>query len=152
MAAIFRPSANLAATLVFLGAAALLVGGVAWWWIWPRTDYMRHIRWPVHQPVPFSHEHHVAGLGTRLPVLPHLGGGVFDRRFATDLHLHDLPFSNLDQRQCSGAGAAKPGRQQADHLERDYQFAGLRLLQSQHSHRQGCWLFELSRGGRPHAA
>ena len=63
MAAIFRPSANLAATLILLGMAALFVAGVGWWWVWPRTDYMRHVRWPVSQPVPFSHEHHVAGLG-----------------------------------------------------------------------------------------
>ena len=28
-----------------------------------RTDYARSLRWTVEQPVPFSHEHHVAGLG-----------------------------------------------------------------------------------------
>jgi hypothetical protein len=26
-------------------------------------DYVRHIGWTVEQPVPFSHQHHVAGLG-----------------------------------------------------------------------------------------
>jgi hypothetical protein len=63
MPAIFRPSANLAAAVTLLGLAALGAGGVAWWWWGPRTDYARHVRWPVDQPVPFSHEHHVAGLG-----------------------------------------------------------------------------------------
>jgi hypothetical protein len=48
---------------VLLGAAGLLLGGVSWWWLWPRTEYVRHNRWFVEQPVPFSHQHHVAGLG-----------------------------------------------------------------------------------------
>lgn len=26
-------------------------------------DYLRHLRWIVEQPVPFSHQHHVVGLG-----------------------------------------------------------------------------------------
>jgi hypothetical protein len=63
MPAIFRPSANLAAAVTLLALAGLGVGGVALWWLWPRTDYARHVRWPVGQPVPFSHEHHVGGLG-----------------------------------------------------------------------------------------
>lgn len=63
MPAIFRPSANLAAAVTLLAVAATGLAAVAWWWLWPRTDYMRHVRWPLRQPVPFSHEHHVAGLG-----------------------------------------------------------------------------------------
>jgi hypothetical protein len=63
MPAIFRPSANLAAAVTLLLVVAIGVAAVMWWWLWPRTDYARHIRWPLHQPVPFSHEHHVAGLG-----------------------------------------------------------------------------------------
>ncbi len=63
MPPIFRPSANLAAAVTLLGLAALGAGGVAWWWLGPRTDYARHVHWAVDQPVPFSHEHHVAGLG-----------------------------------------------------------------------------------------
>jgi hypothetical protein len=63
MAAIFRPSANYWAALTLLGLAAVCIGGIGWLWFWPRTDYARHVRWFVGQPVPFSHEHHVAGLG-----------------------------------------------------------------------------------------
>lgn len=63
MAALFRPAANLAATLALLLVVALALGGIAVWWFWPRTDYARHVDWPIVQPVPFSHEHHVAGLG-----------------------------------------------------------------------------------------
>ena len=70
MVAIFRPSANLAATLGVLGVAALLAGAIGWWGFWPRSDYARHVGWFVDQPVPFSHGHHVAGFGDRLPLLP----------------------------------------------------------------------------------
>jgi Cytochrome c7 and related cytochrome c len=41
----------------------LLLGGLTWWWAWPRMDYVRHRSWIVEQPVPFSHQHHVSGLG-----------------------------------------------------------------------------------------
>ncbi|MBV9812278.1 MAG: cytochrome c3 family protein [Acetobacteraceae bacterium] len=63
MAAVFKPSATL------VGRAGLLVLGligaaaVAWWWIWPRTGWARRVDYYVDQPVPFSHQHHVAGLG-----------------------------------------------------------------------------------------
>jgi Cytochrome c7 and related cytochrome c len=63
MAAVFRPSANLWAALTLLVVMAAGAGAVGWWWFWPRTDYARHVGLPVEQPVPFSHEHHVAGLG-----------------------------------------------------------------------------------------
>jgi hypothetical protein len=63
VAAVFGPSANLASKVVLLGLAGLCAGGLAWWWIWPTTDYQRNVRWVVDQPVPFSHQHHVSGLG-----------------------------------------------------------------------------------------
>jgi Cytochrome c7 and related cytochrome c len=63
MAAIFAPASNLAAKLTLLAAAAMVMGGVIWWWAFPRTEYQRHTDWTVEQPVPFSHKHHVAGLG-----------------------------------------------------------------------------------------
>jgi hypothetical protein len=63
MAAIFGPAANLASKLALLAVAGLLLTGLAAWWLWPRTDYARHMRLTPAQPVPFSHQHHVAGLG-----------------------------------------------------------------------------------------
>ena len=63
MAAIFGPAANLASKVALLAAAAMLIGGFLAWWLWPQTDYARHVRAVVAQPVPFSHQHHVAGLG-----------------------------------------------------------------------------------------
>jgi hypothetical protein len=61
--AIFPPAANLYAKLLLLAMAVLVLGGLGWWWLWPRTDYARHRDWIVEQPVPFSHQHHVSGLG-----------------------------------------------------------------------------------------
>ncbi len=63
MTAIFRPSANLWMKLALLGAAGTVLGGAGWWWMAPRTDWARGVGFVVQQPVPFSHQHHVAGLG-----------------------------------------------------------------------------------------
>jgi Cytochrome c7 and related cytochrome c len=63
MAAIFDQGANLAAKMAVLSATLLFVLLVCWWWFWPQSDYARHVSWIVEQPVPFSHKHHVAGLG-----------------------------------------------------------------------------------------
>jgi hypothetical protein len=41
----------------------IFLGGIGFWFLWPRTDYWNQIRWTVEQPIPFSHEHHVAELG-----------------------------------------------------------------------------------------
>jgi hypothetical protein len=59
----FQPGANLAVKLTLLSAAVVIVIGLFWWWFWPRTDYARHVGFPLSQPAPFSHEHHVGGLG-----------------------------------------------------------------------------------------
>jgi len=63
MAAVFRPSANLWAKVVLLGMAGVVVGGAGWWWVWPRTKWERRVGMVIDQPVPFSHQHHVGGLG-----------------------------------------------------------------------------------------
>lgn len=63
MAAIFTPTANLGSKLTLLALAAVFFGAMGWWWLWPRMDYVRHVRATINQPVPFSHQHHVSGLG-----------------------------------------------------------------------------------------
>lgn len=63
MSAIFDESANLAAKMAVLSATLLLIALICWWWFWPQSDYARRVNWTVEQPVPFSHAHHVAGLG-----------------------------------------------------------------------------------------
>ena len=99
MTAIFRSSANLAATLTLLILAGLFVGGIGWWWLWPRTDYVRHVGWTVRSTGAVQPPASCGGPGDRLPLLPHLGRGIIQRRPAADLYLHDLPFADLDQRR-----------------------------------------------------
>jgi Cytochrome c7 and related cytochrome c len=63
MAAIFGPAANLAVKVTLLAVAAIVLLGACVWFWWPRTDYARNLNSVVDQPIPFSHQHHVAGLG-----------------------------------------------------------------------------------------
>ena len=62
---------------------------------YPRTDYARRVGFTIDQPVPFSHQHHVAGLGYPMPAMPFLGGGVGEGGDAADLYLHDLPLPEI---------------------------------------------------------
>ena len=70
MTAPFQPVANLWAKAILLVAAAAVAFGLLTLWFWPRSDYARHVSWIVEQPVPFSHQHHVAGLGIDCRFLP----------------------------------------------------------------------------------
>lgn len=63
MAPIFGPGANLVAKLVLLAAGGCLVVVFFIGWVGPSTDWATRIGFHVTQPVPFSHQHHVAGLG-----------------------------------------------------------------------------------------
>src|SRR3546814_20117019 len=63
MVQIFKPAvdtyARLAMLLLACGVLFLaLLGPVSGW-----SSYQSEVGWTVSQPVPFSHEHHVAGLG-----------------------------------------------------------------------------------------
>jgi hypothetical protein len=63
MPQIFSPRSNtlfrLVLLLAVLGAAGTGVFGITWKW----SSYETEVNMPSHQPVPFSHQHHVAGLG-----------------------------------------------------------------------------------------
>ncbi|HYG36348.1 MAG TPA: cytochrome c3 family protein [Clostridia bacterium] len=63
MAQVFRPRSNTIALAIIVGGllflAALVYGTYAVW----DSPYMTRVNIPQDQPVQFSHEHHVAGLG-----------------------------------------------------------------------------------------
>jgi Zn ribbon nucleic-acid-binding protein len=63
MAQLFHPSMNTFSRVTIFGAVFLLAG--AFWLasVWSRSNYMTEVGVVRDQPVPFSHEHHVAGLG-----------------------------------------------------------------------------------------
>lgn len=63
MSAPFPRSADLAARVFLFGALAAVIAFSLLVWMWPRSDVARRVDWIVSQPVPFSHEHHVSGLG-----------------------------------------------------------------------------------------
>jgi hypothetical protein len=63
MSQIFRPWSNAIARASILAAVVLLAG--TGWVAWgvQNSPYVTGQRVPVEQPIPFSHEHHVGGLG-----------------------------------------------------------------------------------------
>ena len=63
MGQIFHPSTNTIAKVTIFGAAFFLAGLLALGWLGVRSSWATGVGVPVEQPVPFSHEHHVGGLG-----------------------------------------------------------------------------------------
>jgi hypothetical protein len=61
--AIFGPRANLFMNAALLGAAGLLVLALLSIWVVPLMGYNDQERYIPPQPIPFSHKHHVSGLG-----------------------------------------------------------------------------------------
>ena len=63
MSQIFHPSTNTFSRLSIFGGIFIL-GFLVWAWAeLDDSDYATRAKVPVEQPVPFSHEHHVGGLG-----------------------------------------------------------------------------------------
>ncbi|MBE7248181.1 MAG: cytochrome c3 family protein, partial [Actinomycetospora chiangmaiensis] len=63
MVQIFRPGADAVARLVLVSLAAAPVFGVGLAYAYWRSPYATQQDVTREQPVPFSHEHHVGGLG-----------------------------------------------------------------------------------------
>lgn len=63
MAQIFHPSMRVISRASII--SVLLLGGFVSWvcWDWYRSAYFTEVNVPKEQPIPFSHEHHVNGLG-----------------------------------------------------------------------------------------
>jgi hypothetical protein len=63
MAQIFHPSTNTFAKVTIFGALFFLIGLGAVGLVWARSPYTTGVGVVQPQPVQFSHEHHVGGLG-----------------------------------------------------------------------------------------
>jgi hypothetical protein len=63
MAQIFHPSFNAISKVSIFGAVFILGAAVWGWDTLLRSSYATQVGVARHQPVPFSHKHHVAGLG-----------------------------------------------------------------------------------------
>src|SRR5690349_11192143 len=63
MAQIFHPSMNAFSKATIFGGVFILAG-IAWAGnLWTRSSYVNQVDIVRDQPVPFSHDHHVSGLG-----------------------------------------------------------------------------------------
>ena len=63
MAQIFHPSTNTISKVSIFGAV-FFIGGLVWLMLFMnRSSYVTQVSVPRKQPVPFSHKHHVSGLG-----------------------------------------------------------------------------------------
>jgi hypothetical protein len=61
--AVFGPRTNLAVSAALVGAGGLLLVLLLMIWVVPVSGYNTLERYVPVQPVPFSHKHHVSGLG-----------------------------------------------------------------------------------------
>jgi hypothetical protein len=63
MPQLFKRRVNLFSTLILLALAGVAIGGFAFGTVQKWSDWQTDVNVRVEQPVPFSHEHHVSGLG-----------------------------------------------------------------------------------------
>jgi hypothetical protein len=63
MGQLFQERANAVARAVVIGLPLTLLGLAAAVFAYAGSDFWTHVDTPLDQPVPFSHQHHVAGLG-----------------------------------------------------------------------------------------
>lgn len=63
MAQLFSPGTNTFARVALVVLLTLPVFGLWWQYEWTQSPYTTLVREVIEQPVPFSHEHHVSGLG-----------------------------------------------------------------------------------------
>ncbi|HJT81837.1 MAG TPA: cytochrome c3 family protein [Chthoniobacterales bacterium] len=63
MTQLFRPRANSIARAVVFGVPLFAAAASYGWYLFTWSDYSTETHQPFDQPVPFSHQHHVGGLG-----------------------------------------------------------------------------------------
>ena len=114
MAQIFHRSANTLARVSIIAVVVIVsvLGFAAWeiqrspWVTWQGIEQV--------QPVPFSHQHHNAGLGidcrychTSVETSSYAGNSA-------DQDVHELPPADLDQRSHAGTGPRELSHRQVD--------------------------------------
>ena len=63
MSQIFQPSINIIIRVTILAVVFILMGGAGLAYLYVRSPYMTEVGLAKEQPVPFSHQQHVGGLG-----------------------------------------------------------------------------------------
>ena len=115
---IFGPKANMFMNAALIAVAGLVAVLLILVWVVPVMGYNTQESYSPQQPVPFSHQHHVSGLGLDCRYCHTSGRNLAERGDTADGDLHDLPLADLDQCGDPGAGAAKLRRGQAAALDR----------------------------------
>ena len=114
MAQVFPKTANefARASLVVGGIVAAAVVG-SFFFVWPRSSYMTRQHEARAQPVPFSHAHHVGGLGIDCRYCHTAVEKSAVAGHPADQDLHELPLADLQGQPDARAGArelARPAR------------------------------------------
>jgi hypothetical protein len=63
MSQIFKSHTNLVVRILLLAGLAGVMGTFVFWTVWKWSDWETQVGTAQAQPVPFSHQHHVSGLG-----------------------------------------------------------------------------------------
>ena len=152
MPQIFHRSTNTLSRATIFGAV-FVVAALGWVAMEvQRSPYITYAGVRKPQPVPFSHQHHVSGLGIDCR---YCHTSVETSSFAgipptkTCMNCHSQIWTN--------AAVARAGPRQLPHrpvaaVDAGEPAARLRFFQSQHSYQQGSGLQHLPRSGRPDAA
>src|SRR5882672_9594125 len=116
MAQIFRPYADTLARVVLTAILVVPFLAIAIAYSIMRSSYITGENITLGQPVPFSHEHHVSGLGLDCRYC-HAGVERSPVAGVPPTHTCMTCHSALYERRNVGAGAPQPRRQQAHSLE-----------------------------------
>ena len=129
MAQIFNRSTNTISKVSILGSAFILAA-VSWLLtVIFRSDYLTGARVVREQPVPFSHKHHVSGLGIDCRYCHTSVENFILRRPSADRNLHELSFADLVRKLDARACARQLPNRPAAPLDKGARFAEFRLLQ-----------------------
>ena len=149
---IFHRSTNTISRATIYGAV-FLVAALLWAVLeLQRSPYITYAKVARPQPVPFSHQHHVGGLGIDCR---YCHTSVENSSFAgipptkTCMNCHSQIWTG---RTVARTSARKLPYRQVAGMDPSQRFARFCLFRPQHSHQQGRGLQHLPRPGRPHAA
>ena len=107
MSQIFHPAANAIAKGSIFGAVFILAAAAWVMAVLDTSPYYTNVGVSRAQPVPFSHEHHVNGLGVSCLYCHTSVKELCFCRHSANQDVHDLPLADLDKRRDSRTRAGQ---------------------------------------------
>ena len=117
MPQIFHPSTNTLSRLTIFGALLIVLGLLLVCYLVMQSPYQTQVRVVRPQPVPFSHEHHVRGLGIDCRYCHTSVETSAFAGLAADAHMHELPLADLGEQPDARAGADQPRRKKTAQMD-----------------------------------